>query len=73
MTGGVDEVQHIYIPVRRAVIELYGARLYRYAALALEVHVVEQLLLHVALSDSARVFEYAVGKRRLAVVDVCDY
>ena len=26
----------------------------------------------VALSDSARVFEYAVGKRRLAVVDVCD-
>ena len=42
----------------------------RDAALALEVHVVEQLLLHLARRDGAGELEKAVGQRRLAVVDV---
>jgi hypothetical protein len=44
----------------------------RDALLALEVHRVEELLLHLALLDRLRVLEQAVGKGRLAVVDVRD-
>ena len=40
------------------------------AALALQVHRVEDLLHHFALRERAGDFEQAVGQRRLAVVDV---
>ena len=49
-----------------------GARLDRDAALALEVHVVEQLRLHLALIHGAAQLDEPVGQRGLAVVDVCD-
>ena len=42
------------------------------APLALEVHRVEVLLLHVARLDRARDLEDAIGQRRLAVIDVGD-
>lgn len=42
------------------------------APLALQVHCVEVLGLHLAPSDSARLFEQPVGDRRLAVVNVGD-
>jgi hypothetical protein len=41
-------------------------------ALALEVHVVEDLLLELALGDGAGAHEQPVGERALAVVDVGD-
>ena len=50
----------------------HGLRLDRDPALALELHRVEQLLLHVALGDRVGELEDAVGERRLAVVDVRD-
>ena len=49
-----------------------GLSLDRDAALALELHGVEQLLAHVPLGDGAGQLEDAVGERRLAVVDVRD-
>src|SRR5260370_20561505 len=42
------------------------------AALALEVHGVEELFVHFALRQRAGHFEEAVGKRGLAMVDVRD-
>jgi len=42
------------------------------AALALEVHGVEDLLVHFALGERAGHFEQAIGERGLAVVDVGD-
>src|SRR5438132_9698984 len=50
----------------------YGLQLDRDPALALEVHRVEDLVLHVALADRAGVLEQAVRQRRFAVVDVGD-
>src|SRR5262249_26169458 len=50
----------------------HGLRLDRDAALALEVHVVEHLVLALALGDRAGELDQAVGERRLAVVDVRD-
>ena len=47
-------------------------RLDRDAALALEVHGVEDLRLHLAGLQGAGELEEAIGQRRLAVVDVRD-
>ena len=56
----------------RCVVHRHGAGLDRDAPLALQVHVVEQLLVHLALADGAGVFQQPVGQRALAVVDVGD-
>ena len=40
------------------------------AALALQVHVVQDLVFHVAQRDRFRLFQYAVRQRALAVVNV---
>ena len=49
-----------------------GLRLDRDAALALEVHRVEHLRLHLAVGQAAAALDQAIGERRLAVVDVRD-
>ena len=63
----VDEVELVAAPAHA-----HGLRLDRDAALALELHRVEQLLAHLALGHRAGQLEDAVGERRLAVVDVRD-
>ena len=67
----VDEVQLV---VAALIGEPHadGLRLDGDAALALEVHRIEQLVVHLARGDSARDLQDAVGERRLAVVDVGD-
>jgi hypothetical protein len=50
----------------------HGAGLDGDAALALQVHVVEDLLLELALGDGAGAHEQPVGQGALAVVDVGD-
>ena len=47
-------------------------RLDRDAALALQVHRIEQLFLHLAVGNCAGAMQQAVGKRRFSVVDVGD-
>ena len=42
------------------------------AALALDVHLVEELVAGLALGERARDLEDAIGERRLSVVDVRD-
>ena len=56
------------VPLRH--VKPHGARLDGNAALAFKIHVVEELLLHLARRDRARIFENAVGKGGLAVVDM---
>ena len=67
----VDEVERVGLAAT-VIRQPDGARLDRDAALALEVHVVEQLRLHLALIDRAAQLDEPVGQRGLAVVDVCD-
>ena len=73
MTRSIDEVEDIFIAVVCLIEHAHGRELYGDAALALYVHGVEQLVLHVALGYLAREFHYPVGKRALAVVDVRYY
>ncbi len=72
MARRVDEVQDVLLAVERRVVEAHRVRLDGDAALALEVHAVEHLRLHLAGLQGAREFEEAIGQRRLAVVDVRD-
>ena len=58
------------IAVVGAVVEPDGVGFDGDAALALQVHGVEDLLHHFALRERAGDFEQPVGQRRLAVVDV---
>ena len=68
----VDEVQLVIDAVPGAVAQRHALRLDGDAALALEVHRVEDLLLHFALLQAAAHLDQAVGQGRFAVVDVGD-
>ena len=72
MTRRVDQVQVVDVAVARLVAERGGLRLDRDAPLALELHRVEHLLAHLAVGKAAAALDEAVGKRRLAVIDVRD-
>ena len=72
VAGGVDQVQLVGLAVAGRVEHAHRLRLDRDAALALEVHRVEQLAAHLGRVDRVRELEDAVGERRLAVVDVGD-
>src|SRR5205085_2704131 len=69
---GVDEVQLVVLPVGGAVLEADGLGLDRDAALALELHLVEELVLLLAIGDRAAPLEQSVREGRLAVIDVGD-
>ena len=73
VSRGVDEVERVLLAVVGGVLHLYGVTLDCYSALALQLHVVKHLGLHVLGLDGAGVLEQAVGQRRLAVVDVRYY
>ena len=72
MAGRVDEVEDVVLAVLGAVVEAHGLRLDGDAALALDVHRIEHLLLHLALGQAAGHLDQPVGQRRLAVVDMGD-
>ena len=72
MAGRVDQVQVVGLPVGGPVLDPHGLRLDRDPALALEVHRVEHLRLHLLRVDRPGDLEDAVGQGRLAVVDVGD-
>ena len=54
------------------VFQAHGLRLDGDAALALDVHRIEHLLLHLARFEPAGELDQPVGQRRLAVVDMGD-
>ena len=70
--GGVDEVELVTLAVAGLVVQPDGVGLDGDAALALEVHGVEHLVLALAQAQSAGELEQAVGQRGLAVVNVGD-
>ena len=61
VAGRVDEVELVVDAVLGAVAQRHALRLDRDAALALEVHRVENLLLHLALLEPAAQLDQAVG------------
>ena len=72
MAGGVDQVQLVSLAVLRGVHHADRVGLDGDAALALEVHGVEDLGLHLARGERSGELQQAVGQRGFAVVDVRD-
>src|SRR5262249_37581344 len=70
--GGVDEVELVLEPVARLIGQRDALRLDRDAALALEVHRVEDLIFHLALGQAAAKLNESIGECGLAVIDVRD-
>ena len=71
VSGRVDEVQNVGLAVFRRILDPHRVGLNRNATLALDIHGVEHLLLHVAFSYGSGQLDKPVGKRRLTVVNVC--
>ena len=72
MPGRVDQVELIGPAVASAVVQTHRLRLDRDASLALEIHRVEHLRLHLAAAERTGEFEQAIRQGRLAVVDMGD-
>ena len=72
VSGCVDKVEFVSFAVVRFVVKLYCARFYGYTALALDIHIIEYLLLHIARGDALRFFKDSVGKGAFAVVYMCN-
>ena len=68
MTGSVDKIEEIFLSVLRGVMQADRACLYGYSALALKIHIIEQLILHLPRADRARSLEQTICERALAVV-----
>jgi hypothetical protein len=66
----VDQVQVVDAAVARRVLQRRRLGLDGDAALALDVHGIEHLRLHLAIAQAAAALDDAVGQRALAVVDV---
>ena len=70
MARGVDQVELVAAAVPGLVGHAHGARLDRDALLALQVHGVQDLGLHLARLNRVRGLQQPVGEGRLAVVNV---
>ena len=72
VSGSVDQVEDVALAVPGRVVEADRARLDRDAALAFEVHRVEELVFRFAHRERAGALEDPIGKRGLAVIDMRD-
>ena len=70
MSRSVNKIEYILFAVQLE-IHLNGVAFYSYAALALQVHVVQHLRLHILGGDGVGKFQKTVGKGTLAVVNMC--
>ena len=70
VSRSVYQVEYVVFSVGRLVVHLNGMALDGDAALTLQIHIVE----HLPLGDlnGLRLFQQAVGQRRLSMVDVGD-
>jgi len=72
VAGRVDQVQDVGLAVLGPVPQSHRVLLDRDAALALEVHRIEELVLSLAIADRPRPLEQAVRERGFPVIDVRD-
>ena len=72
MTRCVDQIEAVLLPILCPVIEPHRPCLDGDATLPLDVHIVQQLLLHIPGSNRIGFLQDPVCQRGLTVVDVCD-
>jgi hypothetical protein len=73
VAGCINQVEDIFLSVSRMDIpHLDSVALDGDTSLALQIHIVRGLILHLAFADGVRIFQQPVGERTLAVVNVSD-
>ena len=70
VAGGVDQIEDVLLTVGRMKRHASRLCLDRDAPLSLEIHVVEELILHFSLGQCVGRFEQSIGERALAVIDM---
>ncbi|CDC62825.1 putative uncharacterized protein [Clostridium sp. CAG:448] len=72
MSGRINQIEDILLPVRCGIIQLYGTRLDRDASLSLQIHIVQKLFLHLPLGHRLGCLHDPVRQRGLSVIDMCN-
>ena len=72
VSWGIDQIEHILLTVVRLVDGADRLRFDRDTPLPLQIHVVENLGLHLAACQKPRHLNNAVSQRGLAMVDMCN-
>ncbi len=72
VAGRIDEVELIFLSVSGVVMQANALGFDGDAALFLQIHGIEHLRGHFALAERAGQLQQAIGKRRLAMVDMRD-
>ncbi len=70
MARGIDEVQGKLLPLAVGVRQGHGLALDGDAALALDIHIVEDLIAKLAVVHQACMLNQAVGQGGFAMIDV---
>ena len=70
VAGRVNQVELVTFTVFRFVVELNGSRLDGDAALLFELHIIQDLRLHITRCHSLRFFQKAIRKGGLSVVNM---
>ena len=70
MTRRIDEVQLIGLSISSVIIEGHALGFDGDSALALDVHGVQNLLLHLSVGEAPAMLDEPVSQRRLAMVDM---
>ena len=71
MPRRVDQIQNILVSILRLVYRADCLRLDCNAPLALQIHVVKNLVLHLTAGQKPCLFYNSVCKRGFAVINVC--
>jgi len=72
VAGRIDQIHLVVLAAFGSIQHPHSRSLDRHAALALQVHVIEHLLLHLTLRHRAGELQQAVGQRALAMINVGD-
>src|SRR3569623_1232000 len=72
MSWSIDQIQLVFLAVLRLVVHRYGVGLDRNAPLPLEVHRIEQLVLHLTRRDRSRAMQQPVAQGGLPMIDMGD-
>ena len=69
MTRRINEIELVHLPLIR-IFHLYGMALDRDAPLALQIHIIQHLLLKIPVGQRSRLQQQLVGQRALPVIDM---
>ncbi len=70
MSRRIDEVELVQLAIFRVIAHAHGVQLDRDAALALQVHRVEDLLAHQPLVQRPRQLDQPIGEGRFPMIDM---